>query len=117
MKDFTIDLSDIGTLHILSQGLYAKLADIYKEDTDGLSARDRAIRKVKIEENYLALAKINVHFEQATLKDYKHTPIETKLAKAKIATAKVEVEIAAANLDVALEEHKESRRVIVIPHA
>ena len=117
MTDYKIDLLDTRTLRILSNGIYAKLADIYKEDTAGFSARDRASRTVSIEQNYLVLAQLNVQEEMSVLKQYYHSSIETKLAKAKIATAKVEVEMAAANLDVALEALQEARKVIVIPHA
>lgn len=113
----TIDLLDTRTLRILSDGIYAKLAEIYKEDTAGFSARDGASRTVRIEQNYLVLAQLKVHDEMYAIKEYSHTQIELKLAKAKLATAKVEVEVAVSNLDVALEALQEARKVIVIPHA
>ena len=117
MTDYKIDLLDTRTLSILSNGIYAKLAELYREDTAGFSRRDNASRTVSIEQNYLMLARINVHQELSVLKQYSLTPIETKLAKAKVATAKVEVEQAEANLDVALDALHEARKVIVIPHA
>ena len=113
----TIDLLDFRTLSILSNGIYAKLAEIYREDAAGFSRRDSASRTVSIEQNYLVLAQINVQQEMYAIKEYSHTQIELKLAKAKLATAKVEVELAGSNLDVALEALQEARKVIVIPHA
>ena len=113
----TIDLLDTNVLMILSSGIHAKLSEIYADNTDGYSMRDLTARQVSIKQQYLMLAKIDVQFEQSYLKDWQHAPLEKKLARAKIATAKVNVEVADAELNEALDSHREARKVIVIPHA
>ena len=113
----TIDLLDTNVLMILSSGIYAKLSEIYADDTYGSSMRDLTARQVSIKQQYLMLAKIDVQFEQSYLKDWQHAPLEKKLARAKIATAKINVEVAEAELNEALDAFREARKVIVIPHA
>ena len=110
----TIDLLDTNLLSLLSDGLYAKLDALTKENLDGADDRTKAFNAVRKWEQYVALAKLNVQQEVAALKNWSWTPLETKLAKAKIAAAKVEVELAAEHLTKATEYWTETRRVIVI---
>ena len=110
----TIDLRDTDLLHILSEGLYAKLDELSRENLDGASDRDKAFNTVRKWEQYVALAKINVQRETAALMNWSWTSLETKLAKAKIASAKVEVELAAERLGQANADWRETSRVIVI---
>jgi hypothetical protein len=90
---------------------------LYADNTDGYSMRDLTARQVSIKQQYLMLAKIDVQFEQSHLQSWQHAPLEKKLARAKIATAKINVEVAEAKLNEALDSHREARKVIVIPHA
>ena len=93
----TIDLLDQSTILLLNDGLYAKLRDLRAEECS--TELDKARNKMKQSEMYLTLAKLSIHFDQATLKSYAHTPLETKLVRAKVAAGKVQVEIAAADLE------------------
>ena len=64
-----------------------------------------------------SLLKLNVHFEQAALKSYQHTPLETKLAKLKIAAAKIEVEVARETRDNAYANYEEERKQEILHNA
>ena len=110
----TLDLLDTAFLSTLIDGIYARLDAISRENLDGASDKDKAYNAVKKWEQYVALAKLNVQQEVAALKNWSWTPLETKLAKAKIAAAQVEVELAAEHLTKATAEWMETRRVIVI---
>ena len=110
----TIDLLDTAFLSTLSDGVYARLDALSRENLDGASDKDKAYNAVRKWEQYVALAKLNVQQEVAALKNWSWTPLETKLAKAKIAAAKVEVELAEESLGTANAEWRETRRVIVI---
>lgn len=110
----TIDLLDTEFLSTLSDGVSARLEQLNNINLDGTSVKDKAYIAVRKSEQYVALAKLNVQHEVAVLKNWSWTPLETKLAKAKIAAAKVEVELAEENLGTVNAEWREVRRVIVI---
>tara|TARA_R110001606_G_scaffold216477_1_gene364415 strand:- start:360 stop:737 length:378 start_codon:yes stop_codon:yes gene_type:complete len=110
----TIDLLDTAFLSTLSDGVSARLEQLNNINLDGTSVKDKAYIAVRKSEQYVALAKLNVQHEVAMLKNWSWTPLETKLAKAKIAAAKVEVELAEENLGTVNAEWREVRRVIVI---
>ena len=93
----TIDLLDRLTVLQLNDGLYCKLRELRTEECN--TELDKARNKMRQSETYLTLAKLSIHFDQATLKSYEHTPLETKLVRAKVASGKVQVEIAAADLE------------------
>lgn len=88
----TIDLLDRATILLLNDGLYAKLKELRAEECS--TGLDKAWNEVRQAEHNLALAKLSIHFDQAALKSYTHTPLETKLVRAKVAAGKVQVEIA-----------------------
>ena len=101
MSNHTIDLLDQSTILLLNAGLYAKLSELRAEQCE--TQVDRLRNQAYQTEQYLTLAKLEVHFEQAAFKAYGHTPLEAKLAKAKIATAKAQVEVKQELLDIQRE--------------
>ena len=101
MSNHTINLLDQSTILLLRAGLYAKLRELRAEQCEGQVRRLR--NQAYKTEQYLTLAKLDVHFEQAAFKAYGHTPLEAKLAKAKIATAKAEVEVKQELLEIQRE--------------
>lgn len=110
----TIDLLDQTFLSTLSDGVSARLEQLNNINLDGTSDRDKAYVSVRKAEQCVALAKLNAQQEVAALKNWDWTPLETKLAKAKIAAARVEVELAEESLGTAMAEWREVRRVIVV---
>tara|TARA_R110002124_G_scaffold223234_1_gene388600 strand:+ start:332 stop:679 length:348 start_codon:yes stop_codon:yes gene_type:complete len=109
MNKDTINLLDQATIILLNNGLYAKLDQLRKQSADINSETGLLKNDWDRTEQYLALAKLNVHFEQAALKSYQHTALETKLSKLQIAAAKVQVEVARENRDDAYLTYTESR--------
>jgi hypothetical protein len=109
MTKHTIDLLDQATIILLNNGLYAKLDQLRKDAHEITSHTGQLRNDWDKTEQYLALAKLNVHFEQATLKSYQHTPLETKLGKLKVAAAKVAVEVARETRDDAYLNFKDAR--------
>mgnify|MGYP003631658564 CR=1 FL=1 len=109
MTKHTINLLDQATINLLNNGLYAKLDQLRKQSADINSETGLLKNDWDRTEQYLALAKLNVHFEQAALKSYQHTALETKLAKLQIAAAKVQVEVALVTRDDAYLSYTESR--------
>lgn len=109
MTTNTINLLDQATIILLNNGLYAKLDQLRRGAHEITSHVGRLQNDWDKTEQYLALAKLEVHFAQATLKSYDHTPLETKLAKLKIAAAKVAVEVARETRDDAYANFKEER--------
>ena len=113
----TINLLDQATIILLNNGLYAKLDQLRKKAADIHSRTAQLYNDWDKTEQYLALAKLNVHFEQAALKSYQHTPLETKLAKLKIAAAKIEVEVARETRDNAYANYEEERKQEILHNA
>jgi len=117
MTTNTINLLDQATIILLNNGLYAKLDQLRKASADIHSHTSQLLNDWDKTEQYLALAKLNVHFEQATLKSYHHTPLETKLAKLKIAAAKVAVEVARETRDDSYANYDEARNQEILHNA
>lgn len=106
MAKHAIDLLDYTDIATLRDGIYARLDQLRATECE-TTLDDLRNRHLKAEQ-YLMLAKLDVHFEQSTLKAFEHTPLELKLAKAKINTAKIEVEVKRKLLDCQRELYCES---------
>lgn len=117
MTTNTINLLDQATIVLLKNGLYAKLDQLREASADIHSHTGQLMNDWEKTEQYLALAKLNVHFEQATLKSYQHTALETKLAKLKIAAAKVAVDVDRETRDHAYANYREARKQEILHNA
>ena len=117
MTTNTINLLDQATIILLNNGLYAKLDQLRKAASDLHSRTGQLKNDWDKTEQHLALAKLNVHFYQAQLKSYHHTALETKLAKLKIAAAKVAVEVARETRDDAYANYEEERKQEILHNA
>ena len=106
MNKHAIDLLDYTDIATLRDGIYARLDQLRATECE-TTLDDRRNRHLKAEQ-YLMLAKLDVHFEQATVKSYGHTPLELRLAKAKITAAKIAVELKQELVDCQRELYIES---------
>ena len=117
MTTNTINLLDQATINLLSNGLYAKLSELRKASADIYSRTGQLKNDWDKTEQHLALAKLNVHFEQAMLESYHHTHLETKLAKLKIAAAEVAVEVARETRDNVYANYEEELKQEILHNA
>ena len=108
MNKHTMNLLDYTDIATLRDGIYARLDQLRATECETTLDDDR--RNNLKAEQYLMLAKLDVHFEQSTLKAFEHTPLELKLAKAKIVSAKIAVEVKQELLDCQRELYLESIR-------
>jgi len=117
MTTNTINLLDQDTIALLSSALYAKLDQLRKASSDIHTHTGQLMNDLEKTEQYLALAKLSVHFEQSRLKSYQHTSLETKLAKLKIAGAKVAVDVKRETRDDAYANYREARKQEMLNNA
>ena len=106
MNKHAIDLLDYTDIATLRDGIYARLDQLRATECE--TRLDRRRNRYLRAEQYLMIAKLDVHFEQATVKSYGHTPLELKLAKAKITAAKITVELKQELVDCQRELYTES---------